>query len=243
MNRTMTHSVSVALGACNGMQFMQQQIRSVLLQLKDSDELVISVNPSQDGTEAYVKALAEEDHRVKWYLCEEKGIIANFENAIRHCKNEIIFLCDQDDVWKNDKVKKVNACFTDGVVLVEHDCLYTDEELHETGQTLFHKRHPCTGFLRNYIQNSYQGSCMAFKKEVVKDILPIPRDIAMHDQWIGLIAEKCGKVVFLNEPLLLYRRHIGTGSADRHIPILKKISFMNRLFRPYCERVSKIARQ
>lgn len=239
----MTYSVSAALGAYNGMKYIQEQILSILPQLKDRDELVVSVNPSKDGTEEYLKALAEKDQRVKVFFCAEKGIIANFENAIRHCKNEIIYLCDQDDVWRSDKVERVNACFTDGVVLVEHDCLYTDESLHETGQTLFHKLHPCKGFLRNYVQNTYQGSCMAFKRELVRDIVPIPRDIAMHDQWIGLIAEKKGKVVFLDEPLMLYRRHSGTGSADDHIPFMKKIDYMRRLLKPYHDRVSRIHEQ
>ena len=239
----MTYSVSAALGAYNGMKYIQEQILSILPPLKDRDELVVSVNPSKDGTEEYLKALAEKDQRVKVFFCAEKGIIANFENAIRHCKYEIIYLCDQDDVWRSDKVERVNACFTDGVVLVEHDCLYTDESLHETGQTLFHKLHPCKGFLRNYVQNTYQGSCMAFKRELVRDIVPIPRDIAMHDQWIGLIAEKKGKVVFLDEPLMLYRRHTGTGSADDHILFMKKIDYMKRFIKPYHDRVSRIHEQ
>lgn len=240
MDSKITYSVSVALAAYNGMQYIQKQISTVLAQLQESDELIVSVNPSHDGTEEYLRALAEKDHRVKVFYCEEKGVIANFENAILHCSNEIVYLCDQDDVWKKAKVAKVNACFTEDVVLVEHDCLYTDENLQETGQTLFKKRHPHTGFFYNYVHNSYQGSCMAFRKELIKYIVPIPRNIAMHDQWIGLIAEKMGRVVYLKEPLMLYRRHMETSSADDHIPIIQKISYMRRLIKPYFSRLSKM---
>lgn len=234
----MPYSVSVALAAYNGEAYIKEQLMSILGQLSASDEILISLNPSTDHTKDVISSF--HDPRIHVHTCKEKGIIANFENAIRHCQNDIIFLCDQDDVWMQNKVSEMLKCFTDDVVLAEHDCLYTDEALHETGQTLFHKLHPCTGFLRNYVQNSYQGSCMAFRKELVKYICPIPRDIAMHDQWIGLIAEKKGNIVFLDEPLMLYRRHSGTGSADDHIPFMKKIEYMIRLLKPYHERVRRI---
>lgn len=48
---------------------------------------------------------------------------------------------------------------------------------------------------------------MAFRKELVPFILPIPENVPMHDQWFGLVAEKKGKVVFLPKQLIKYRRH------------------------------------
>jgi glycosyltransferase involved in cell wall biosynthesis len=235
----MTCTVSVALAAYNGEAYISQQLASILCQLSSHDEIIISLNPGTDHTEEMISSF--HDHRIRVFPCGEKGIIANFDNAIRHCQNDIIFLCDQDDVWVKDKVQKICACFMDqDVVLVEHDCAYVDEHLRETGETLFHKRHPHTGFLYNYVHNTYQGSCMAFRRELVPVISPIPRDIAMHDQWIGMLAEKMGKVVFLDEPLLLYRRHEYTGSADDHIPIMKKIGFMEKLWQPYHERIKRL---
>ena len=38
-------------------------------------------------------------------------------------------------------------------------------------------------------------------------ILPFPEKIPMHDQWIGLMGEKYGKVHLVNHPYILYRRH------------------------------------
>ena len=49
---------------------------------------------------------------------------------------------------------------------------------------------------------------MAFSAELKERILPIPDDIQMHDQWIGLLNDKHhGGCVFLEEKLLYYRRH------------------------------------
>ena len=48
---------------------------------------------------------------------------------------------------------------------------------------------------------------MAFRRELVPYILPIPKASPMHDMWIGLIAGTAGKVSFIHKPLVLYRRH------------------------------------
>ena len=50
--------------------------------------------------------MAEEDKRIHVIKGPGKGVVKNFENAIRHCSGEIIYLFDQDDIWKPDKVNK-----------------------------------------------------------------------------------------------------------------------------------------
>ncbi|MBQ2012743.1 MAG: glycosyltransferase, partial [Bacteroidaceae bacterium] len=76
-----------------------------------NDELVVSLDPSKDASEEIIKSYMNSDSRVKLYYGKGKGAISNFENAIRHCRNSIIFLADQDDVWQPDKVRRVLAEF------------------------------------------------------------------------------------------------------------------------------------
>ena len=64
---------------------------------------------------------------------------------------------------------------------------------------------------------------MAFRNEMKKYILPIPNDIEMHDQWIGIICDKYGKSVFLKKKLFHYRRHGENVSSMNHYPLLKMI--------------------
>ena len=56
---------------------------------------------------------------------------------------------------------------------------------------------------------------MAFKKELLPLILPIPKRMYMHDYWIGTAAELTGKVALLKEPLICYRRH-GNNVTEMH---------------------------
>lgn len=210
-------SISVAMAVCNGEKFIEQQLNSIIHNLSKDDEIIISYNSSDDATLEMIEEAAHQLPIIKVYSCEEKGIIANYENAIARCKNEYIFLADQDDVWTDDKVEKVMACFEkEHAILVMHDSQYTDDDLNEQDMTLFKDREIKKGYVHNLTNNCYDGCCLAFHKDLVKMILPIPRSISMHDQWIGLIAEKIGNVAFCQEKLLQHRRHSDAKNSQKY---------------------------
>ena len=103
-------TVSVALAAYNGEKYIKEQLSSILEQLSEDDEIVVSLDPSTDGTKEAILSL--NDSRIKIVDGEGKGLIKNFENAIKNCKNDLIFLCDQDDIWLPDKVERVKREFS-----------------------------------------------------------------------------------------------------------------------------------
>lgn len=201
-------SISVAMAVCNGEKYIEQQLNSIIHNLSKDDEIIISYNRSEDATLEMIEEAAHQLPIIKVYSCEEKGVIANYENAISHCNNEYIFLADQDDVWTDNKVEKVMECFEkEHAILVMHDSEYTDDDLNQQDMTLFKDRDIKQGYVHNLINNCYDGCCLAFHRDMVKMILPIPRSVSMHDQWIGLVAEKVGRVCFCQEKLLQHRRH------------------------------------
>ena len=219
-------SVSVAMAVYNGETYLKEQLDSILIQLKPSDELIISYNESSDNTWNIITAYAEKYPVIHIFTCNEKGVFANFENAILHCTNDIIFLCDQDDVWNPDKVETVvKTMEKDHSILALHNCEYTDEHLNSQNLDLFKDRNVKEGYFHNLLINGYQGSCMAFRKDLISLIIPIPREIAMHDQWIGLLAEKAGKISFIDQSLMKYRRHEDSSSSD-YVGISRKIRWM-----------------
>ena len=83
-----------------------------------------------------------------------------------------------------------------------HNAYVTDKDLNITDYSFFEKRGSKRGFLRNIVKNSYMGCCMAFDRKLLKHILPMPKYIPMHDQWIGLMGEVYGKVVLIDTPLI-----------------------------------------
>jgi len=97
-------SISICMAVHNGALFLRQQIDSILFQLKEGDELIISDDASTDSTIDIIKSYS--DPRVCLLPPKKFGNpTKNFEYTLGHCKNEIIFLADQDDVWHPEKIK------------------------------------------------------------------------------------------------------------------------------------------
>lgn len=225
------YRVSVAMAAYNGESYIVSQIESILKQLNKEDELVISLDPSTDMTEMLLREIRKRDSRVRLIRGKGKGLIKNFENAIRHCKNEIIFLSDQDDLWKANKVERVLECFqNDDVTLVMHDAEVVNGSLECIDASFIEKRGCRTGVLQNVIKNSYIGCCMAFRKELKRYILPFPESIPMHDQWIGILSEITGMSMMIDEALICYRRHGNNVSSESHAGIFQMIRWRAGLF-------------
>lgn len=198
--------ISVALAAYQGEDYIEAQLRSILPQLEQGDEIIVSDDKPGGATERIVRRVMADDPRVIYVKGKGQGVVANFVNAIRHCRGDKIFLSDQDDVWLPDKVRRVMDAFDAGATLVLHNAYVTDKDLNITDYSFFALRGSKPGFVRNIVKNSYMGCCMAFDRKLLKKIMPMPKHLPMHDQWIGLMGEMYGKVTFLDAPLIYYRR-------------------------------------
>lgn len=200
---------SVALAYYNGGKYIDEQLGSILPQLDPEDEVILSVDAAEDGSEEILKKWSKADRRVRVIRGPGQGVTANFGHAIKACRGDVIFLSDQDDIWEEGKVAAVmKAMETTGCLCVLHNAIQVNSlGEREDLQDLFTVRGSRTGLVKNFMKNSYVGCCMAFRRELIPIILPIPRRMYMHDYWIGTAAEICGRVILLDEPLLLYRRH------------------------------------
>ena len=228
-------TVSVAMAACNGEKYIAEQIASILPQLNEKDELIVSVNPSSDQTEEIVTAYSRDDTRIKVFPCPAPGVLANFENAIQHCSNEIIFLSDQDDLWMPNKVSRQLACFRDPAVGgVCHDCTLIDSDGNRISTLCHRQKNRRVSSLEILWKNPVQGCCLAFRREYRDFFLPFPHSIPMHDSWIGLWICKKSILLYLDEPLLLYRQHAGTVTTRKHGSLRKmtgaRLSLLLNLF-------------
>ena len=198
--------ISVCMATYNGSSFIELQILSILKQLSNSDELVISDDGSNDGTIDIINKHMKNDARIKFFTGPQKGLITNFENALKQAKGEYIFLADQDDVWEDSKVETfVNNLKSHSLVI--SDCSVNDEVLNVIHNSFYKLNGSKAGFYKNLYKNSYLGCCMAFRAEILADVLPFPSNIPMHDWWIGMVAEIKHSTIFIPEQLLKYRRH------------------------------------
>ena len=77
-------SVSVAMASYNGARFIKEQIETILNQMEENDELIISDDGSKDDTKDIIHEFEKKDNRVKLIDGPQKGVVANFENALKN---------------------------------------------------------------------------------------------------------------------------------------------------------------
>ena len=223
-----TVRVSVAMISYNGAEFLRGQVESVLEQLGQEDELVVSDDGSTDGTTDILQEYQSLDGRVRLLSGPRQGIKKNVQHVLQETRGRYIFLADQDDVWLPGKVERVLKAFeTSKAAVVIHDAKVfagAENDPQILMESFFAFRRAKAGVLKNIIKNSYIGCCMEFRRQLLSTILPIPEGIEMHDQWIGILGDyHAGKSCFLSEPLLLYRRHEDNNSAMSHYGMVRMI--------------------
>lgn len=216
---------SIVMATYNGEKYIKEQIDSILVNMKENDELIISDDGSKDKTITIINEYLKKDKRIKLIEGPRDGVKKNFENAIKKASGKYIFLADQDDIWVENKINTILKIFEDNKIsVVIHDAKVINEKLEVTLPSFFEYRNSGKGIIKNIYKNTYIGCCMAFKSDLKKYIVPIPNNIEMHDQWIGILAELKGDgSYFLQEKLICYRRHDNNVSQLKHYGLIRML--------------------
>ena len=219
--------ISVCIATYNGERFIREQIDSILRQLSSDDEIIVSDDGSTDDTISIINSI--DDKRIRVIEGPRKqSPTSNFECALKASKGDYIFMSDQDDVWKPNKVK---ICME---WLQRYDCVVSDAEVTDSSlnplyPSLYAIMQVRQGRIYNTIwKNGYTGCCMAFRRNVLEASLPFPKDIPMHDIWIGNVAAYKYNVMFIPDTLIYFRRHEDTTSCNgkgSKFSILQQIKF------------------
>lgn len=203
--------VSVVMTSYNGARFISEQIQSILPQLGESDELIISDDCSTDDTVALIRSF--NDSRIRLFQNSVNvGLGRNIAQCMNRANGELIFFCDQDDIWEPDKVEKCRSALMSHDLVI-HNGIFMDKRGQQQNRTIFQYRYPVLNYWKNLIRNSCVGACMALRRDLLKMLLPIPEDIPMHDWYIFLCALRMKKrIKVVGDKLILYRRHGGNSS-------------------------------
>ena len=205
--------ISVCIATYNGERFIREQIDSILRQLSSDDEIIVSDDGSTDDTISIINSI--DDKRIRIIEGPRKhSPTLNFECAMKEAKGDYIFLADQDDVWKPNKVE-VCIKWLQNYDCVVSDAAVTDSNLNQLYPSLYAIMQVRHGRIYNTIwKNGYTGCCMAFRRNVLNASLPFPKNIPMHDIWIGNVAAYKYNTKFIPDKLIMFRRHNETISCN-----------------------------
>jgi glycosyltransferase involved in cell wall biosynthesis len=116
--------VSIAMATFNGERFLAAQLSSLVSQTVKPLELVVCDDRSTDSTYTMLQAFAKEaPFPVRLFQNDANvGYRSNFARAGSLCRGSFIFFCDQDDIWRKDKIARVLEYFaTSDSLTVSHD--------------------------------------------------------------------------------------------------------------------------
>lgn len=223
--------VSVSLCTYNGEQYLCDQLDSILSQTRQPDEIVVCDDGSTDKTITILREYASEYSSLFtiYENSDNLGPDKNFEQAISRCTGDVIAVCDQDDVWHDEKLERQIKHYTEeDAGLIFHNSTVASESL-EPQATLWQSITPAFEYRdrqpaehvrclshRNYVQ----GATMLFESSLRDYCLPIPEN-CMYDYWIARIAAVVTRVSAIDETLLIYRQHdnqiVGAGGGPNSV--------------------------
>ncbi len=223
--------ICVALCTYNGEKYLPQQLDSLLRQERLPDRIVIRDDVSADGTWALLEAFVAQarSHGIGVDLrrnADNLGYVRNFEQALQATDGDLVFLCDQDDVWHAEKIRRMAGEFErrPQLGLLHTDARLVDAAGGDLGLGLFEAleitpaeiaaEHAGDAFDVLLRRNTVTGATAALRRTLLDALLPVPEGW-VHDEWLAMGACVQMQVDCLAWASIDYRQHGGNQIGAR----------------------------
>lgn len=207
--------ITVALAACNGEKYLNEQIQSILTQSCRNLELVVVDDASDDRSFEVASEAARKDARVKVFQNASRlGVKMNFMKALSLAKGDYVAFSDQDDVWKPQKLEILKGLLDreKDSRLAYSDLEVCDEALRPVMPSFWRMSgiRPRKGRsgAKTILRNLAPGCSMLLRKELAGEMMRVsPESGFMHDHLAFVLASMNGGTAFTPEALVKYRQH------------------------------------
>jgi len=214
-------TVDILLATFNGENYLRELMDSLANQSYSNIRIIVCDDCSNDKTLSILKEL-QRNFPVPIELHPNRnniGIIRTFSKLMELSRARYVMFCDQDDIWKTDKVEKTLLAMqaaeeqeaVNKPVLVHTDLEVVNEAIKQINSSYWSFTRICpqktTQLNRLMVQNVVTGCTVMMNRALVDACGPIPHGAIMHDWWVALVASALGKVVVLPETTIYYRQH------------------------------------
>lgn len=210
--------VDILLSIYNpNINFLVKQLKSLDNQTYKNIELIVFDDCVESRTDRKVIENEIKNIKLTFLPYEEKnlGYAKAFEKLINASTGKYIAFCDQDDIWNDDKIEKcINTLIRDDSLLVASDRTIIDENdkviipsVREKSNKNYESWETGDDIVKYNIFVTYAvGMCIVMNGDFARTITPISKYTG-HDKWAICCAGIEGKISFINEQLVKYRRH------------------------------------
>jgi glycosyltransferase involved in cell wall biosynthesis len=208
-----------------------------LKQTYQSFEIIVVGDGHQQNVQELVNTY--EDARISYHYVEHCGYPAKARNmGISKSKGDLVAFLDDDDLWIADKLEKQLSVMENNTSIVL--CCTDRRSIDQNNKFVQHRnlrykpKSATTSLLlvTNFISYS---SVLASKKAILKanGFIELAEFKAVEDYHLWLKMSSIGSIVFLNDPLLLYRVHSSNISKSLVDGTKKVIDVYKDIFRHY----------
>jgi glycosyltransferase involved in cell wall biosynthesis len=222
-SKTLELTASVVLCTYNGERYLQQQLDSLLAQSRLPEQIVAVDDGSTDRTWEILEAFAKQARGRGITVDAQRnpnnlGYVRNFETALQRAGTDMIFVCDQDDIWDPEKLAIMHERFMadPDLLLLHSDARLVDASLRDLGCSLFdalelgpdelRREHEGCGFDVLLRRSIVTGATLAFRRNLLAVAVPFG-DGWIHDEWLAIMASAIGKIDVVERKLIDYRQH------------------------------------
>lgn len=214
--------VSVVLTTYNGEKYLYELLDSLRNQTHKPEEVLICDDGSSDKTRKMLVEYIEKYHLDGWkpiFNSPNKGWKKNFRDGIQLAKNDLIFPCDQDDIWEKDKIEKMAAIMEkdESIQLLSSDYLPIYEAGGQTVETVNGKDQGIEkiSFDSHFASGNKPGCVMCIRRNLVEKTHNMWEDWYPHDAFLWTMSIFMDGCYVIHEPLIRYRRH--AGNTTNHV--------------------------
>lgn len=218
-------TITIVLSTFNGSKYIVELLESIRNQTIAADEVLISDDGSSDNTAEIIKNYIEQHSLDKWNFQineHNRGWCNNFKSLIFKAKGDLIFPCDQDDIWELDKLEQMKNCCMNNpkikLLCCDYDIIYMDKAVKFPSTKI--SKVSNSGDLEHIINSR---AILAVDRPgctycISKSLLPIMKKFDFedypHDALAWRSAATEGSLYILHSRLIKFRRH-GLNASDQ----------------------------
>jgi len=229
---------AILMTSYNGEKYIREQIESIVSQTFSDWYLYINDDGSTDSTvdivNEYIMRFPNKI-RLSYNESGKHGAKENFADLFQKVpKAEWYVLCDQDDIWLNDRLEKMflKAEAEEGYnnnsvpVIVYGKAEVVDERLSKLGDSIegcIRVRLKEDVARQQILLTGYIWGCTMMYNAALRNLVKqIPEGALYHDVYLEIVCVYFGKIIALEDTVVKYRQHEHNISSGVY-PIFKDI--------------------